>query len=205
MNTPIIQAPKVIFSTELQARVNSKIEAGLVIAKEKYPKFNFEFPEVRYDVKNSIGGLAYGNKWMIRFNLILCYENEDEFVNTTVLHELAHLIQRRVFGFIKADAFGNPIRDEKTGKLKKVLSHGKEWAEVMGHFGLKPEKFHTFSLESIQKPKRSKRGSMLSANDVNSMFRRLENGIKRLPPEAKLTFQSWLSTHITDDSFGDEA
>lgn len=184
-----------ILSPALQAKVNAKIEDCLKIARVKYPTCKFETPEVRYDVKNTDGGLAYGHKWLVRFNLILCYENEDHFVDVTVPHEIAHLVQRRVYGQIRKNPDGT-VMLSPTGVPKKVRSHGPEWAEVMDHFGLLAKRTHSYDITSIQKPSRRARGSALPLGEIQLMRKRLEAGVRRLPTAAKRDFLEWLQEDL---------
>jgi len=185
-----------LLTPALIKKVEAKVESVLELARKEYPTHTFEMPEIRYDVKNTDGGLAYGKKWLIRLNLILCYENEEHFINSTVPHEVAHLVARRVHGFFRKNPDGTDLTCQKTGKLKKVRSHGPEWAEVMKLFSLEPARCHSYDVSSIQKPARSKRGAVVQANDLGLMLRRLQNGIKRLPEVAKEDFQGWLAEHI---------
>lgn len=184
-----------ILSPELRGKVDAKVETCLEIARAKYPKFEFETPQVRYDVKNTAGGLAYGQKWLIRFNLILCYENMKHFIEVTVPHEVAHLIQRRVYGSVRKNVDGT-IMTGQDGRIKKVRSHGPEWAEVMKLFDLEPKRTHSYDVSSIQKPKRRPRGSALPLGEVLLMRKRLEAGVRRLPSEAKLEFLEWLDDTV---------
>jgi predicted SprT family Zn-dependent metalloprotease len=177
--------PRALLTPRLMKRVEDKLLECIEIAKQKFPKHEWPMPEVRYD--------AYGQQWLIRLNLILCFENEDHFVNHTVPHEFAHLMQRRVHGFTKEVK-------ESSGeiKIKKIMAHGKEWKEMMGHLDQVPRKYHNYDTTSIAKRHRSSRGAVITGTQTALMLKRLENGVKRLQPAAKKDFLLWLEQHIEE-------
>lgn len=180
-----------LLTVELIQKVEARVKECLVIAKNKWPDKEFEMPEIRYDVKNTHGGLAYGKEWMIRLNLILCYENEEHFIKQTVAHEVAHLIQRRVYGVVREIE----INGQKI--TKRVQAHGPEWKSVMELLGIPADRCHNYDVSSIQTSKRKKRGSIVKGRDTINMLRRLENGVKRLDEGAQLAFGSWLQDYLT--------
>lgn len=191
-----MQPTRKILSPELQAKIEKRVRECLAIAQRAYPahadKFE-EAPTVRYNIKNAFSGVAISggqDDYTIRLNLILCFENEAHFIEHTVGHEVAHLVQRRVYGHTK-------IVD---GKVKKVMSHGPEWREVMGHLGLKPARTHKYDVSSldIKKKKRAKRGAVVTAQGLEDMLRRLQNGFKRLPDQGKELFMQWMETESAE-------
>lgn len=157
-----------LLSKELQTKVEKKLLEAAAIAKEHY-KMDFELPEIRWDVKNTDGGRANYSQWLVRFNLILCVENEEKFLSTTVPHELAHLITYRVF-FKKLQAEG-----------KKLRPHGTQWKEVMGVLNTPAKTCHSYDCTSIQKPKRRARGSKLRGAEADLLLHRLLIAAKRFP------------------------
>lgn len=138
----------VLLSQELRDKVNAKVRACLDIAEKEYNQ-KFEMPVIRYDIKNTHGGLAIMPSYIIRLNLILLVENEDHFINQTVPHEVAHLVNRRV----------NKVPEGK----KRLMPHGREWQAVMKLFGLEPEVTHSYSTASIDRSGRKARGSVKRA------------------------------------------
>lgn len=185
-----------ILTDELKAKVTTRVTELLADAAKIWPDHAEQFailPTISYDVKNAIGGMAIsgGSKdWTIRLNLILCYENEDDFIFQTVGHEVAHLVQRKVFGFTK-----QVMQGPDKFVTKKVMSHGVEWKEVMVKLGLRVEKFHHYDIASIDKPKRkrAKAGSIIEAEKTMLLFKRLQNGYHRLPDEVKKEFAGWIA------------
>lgn len=184
-----------LLTPELKARVELKVRHYLDLATALWPdhaaKFN-DAPKIRWDIKNRFGGTAQSggpDDWTIRLNLILCYENMDQFIDSpksTVAHEVAHLVQHVVFGFTKQ------VEDKATGKkvTKKVRAHGPEWREVMVKLGQEPNRCHTWDTSSIEvkKRKRAKPGSLLDLLKVVDMRRRLMTGVKRLDSDSLREF-----------------
>jgi predicted SprT family Zn-dependent metalloprotease len=179
-----------LLTPELRAKVERRARELLDLSSKIWPEHAAKFqdaPEIRYDVKNKFGGYAITggeDDWTIRLNLILCYENEADFIEQTVGHEVAHLVCRVVFGRTKT------VVEKGQPTVKKVRSHGKEWRSVMEKFGLKPATYHKYDTSSIEvKPrKRAKRGAILSISQVDDMLKRLETGFKRLPKEQQELF-----------------
>jgi len=126
---------KTLLSTELKEKVTARIQECLDIAEKTFGQ-KFDLPLVRYDIRSTVGGIATFSKWRVRFNLIFLVENEDEYLQQVVPHEVAHLINRKV----------NKVPDGR----KRLSSHGKEWAQVMELFGLKPDVTHCFDCTSIE-------------------------------------------------------
>lgn len=186
-----------ILSQEDRERCMEKIRWCMEIAKKKWPDKEFPMPDVYFDVKNTNGGMAYFHQWMLRFNIILFAENVDHFIETTVVHECAHLICDRVHGLTKIDA---------NGKLKRIGAHGKEWKSVMTFFEVPAKRCHSYDISSVSRPKkkRAKAGTIISgdgdggAAEIIFMRRRVENCFKRLPLDQKRDFKNWLLTQMEE-------
>lgn len=184
--------PRKLLTPELRQKVEKRVRELLDLATAIWPDHTAKFqdaPDIRYDIKNRFGGVAItGGRedWTIRLNLILCYENESNFIEQTVGHEVAHLVQRVVYGATKL------VEDRKTGKreVKKIRSHGPEWRGVMTKFGLEAARTHKYDTTSIEVKKRarSKRGAHLTPAQAADMLKRLATGFKRLNDDAKREF-----------------
>ena len=136
-----------LLTPELKKKVEDKMRECYKLAQKKY-KVEFPFPEVRYDIKNWTGGLAYRNRLLIRFNLILLVENEEHYLASTVPHEVAHMIVNHLF---EKEIFKLPA-----GK-KRRMPHGTQWKEVMGVLGVVPKVTHSYDCSSIEKAAKRKR------------------------------------------------
>jgi SprT protein len=161
--------PNLLLSKDLRTKVEKKLLECLNVAREHYKRPDLEMPEIRYDVKNTDGGRANHAGNYVRFNLILCVENEKKFLDTTVPHELAHCIAGTLY-------WAKVLND--TGK--KMRPHGKEWKEVMSVLQTPPTVCHSYDTTSIQKPKRRKRGSKLRGAEADLLVHRLTIAAKRM-------------------------
>lgn len=178
MVKPVIQ----LLTPELRKKIEVKIRECLEIAEKRYEQ-KFEMPEVRYDIKNTDGGTATFQQWLIRLNLILCFENESHFIATTVPHEVAHLVARRVY-HAKIAATG-----------KKMRPHGPEWKEVMELFKLPAKVTHSYDVTSIARKPRRKRGSKLRGAEADLLLHRLTVAAKRMPKRHLAKFIDALLVH----------
>ncbi len=87
-------------------------------------------PQIRFDLRGRAAGQArFGARgpWVIRYNPVLLRANGEDFLATTVPHEVAHLI-----AFAR---HGSGIRP-----------HGTEWQAIMRHFGAAPERCHRYDV-----------------------------------------------------------
>jgi predicted SprT family Zn-dependent metalloprotease len=174
--------PKLLLTKELQTKVEKALLAACATAEAKYG-MKFELPEIRWDIKNTDGGRANYANWLVRLNLILCVENEEKFLATTVPHEMAHLINYRV-NYATLLAAG-----------KKLRPHGKEWKEVMAVLSVPAKTTHSYQCTSIQKPKRRKRGSKLRGAEADLLVHRLTVAAKRMPKRHLAQFIENLLAH----------
>lgn len=198
---PRKENPRKLLTRDRAEKVEKRVRELLDKAAEIWPKHKERFqdaPIIRYDIKNHFGGVAISggtDDWTIRLNLILMYENEEDFLHNVVGHEVAHLIQRVVYGMTKEVVEG--------GKkvIKKVRSHGPEWRQVMVELGLKPAAYHTYDVSSIQtkKRKRSKRGAKLTFAQTMDMLKRLKGGIRRLDDDAKRELMDWIEERLNGE------
>ncbi len=176
MSKKQLEATLKLLTPELRKKVEDRQE-WCYLQAEKHFERKFDRPvSVRYDIKNWTGGLAYGGLNKLRYNLILLVENEKDFLENTVPHEVAHLITRAHF----------PI---PAGK-KRLMPHGKEWKSVMTDvFKLKPEVKHHYDVSSIEKtarkPKTSKQRVQSAINIIQSVARRVE---KKFTPHEQALF-----------------
>jgi len=110
------------------------------IAKaEKHYGLEFETPLVRFDLRGRSAGQCLANQWL-KFNMKIAEENREDFLATTVPHEVAHWIQFKVYNY---------------GSVKP---HGREWKYVMESvMGVPAVRCHAYSVESARKVKASYR------------------------------------------------
>lgn len=144
----------ILLTPELRKKVSDRIKECIAVAEQHY-KQKFEFPEIRYDIKNHVGGTANAGSWLIRLNLILLVENEEHFIKQIVAHEMAHLINRQV----------------NTVPGKKLMPHGKEWKSVMALLGIPANVTHSYDCVSIQKSPRKQKKTVEIKSRVHRLLR----------------------------------
>jgi len=166
-----------LLTPELKAKVEQKTKECFAAAAKH---FKTEFPdlEIRYDIKNWTGGIAYRGRNLVRYNLILLVENEKHFIENIVPHEVAHIVVNKT------------ARLEPGDKRKRIMPHGKEWKFVMTEiFKVPANPKHTYDCSSIEKNskrKSSRRARVENAlNVISSVVRRAN---KKFTPEELARF-----------------
>jgi SprT protein len=90
-------------------------------------------PPVLFDLRGRAAGqVRFGRHalWVIRYNPVLMKANAEDFLATTVPHEVAHLIAYAKYG-------------------TRIRPHGQEWRSVMNFFGVVPERCHGYDLSDL--------------------------------------------------------
>lgn len=114
--------------TAMKERATRKVWQVLEDLNEEY-NADFDFPKIEWTVIGTTAGRAWLNQWRIQLNEQLCKENVEDFINSTVPHEVAHLVAYKVFG------------DD---------GHGKGWKSVMRALGLDPERCHDYDTHNVE-------------------------------------------------------
>lgn len=117
-------------SSAIVNRVYAKIAECIGIAERNFNR-KFAPPTIRYDLRGQWGGWAMHSKWTVNFNSVLLMENTEDFINQTVPHEVAHLIDVEVHGCQR--------------KGYKRIVHGPTWKSVMALFGCDPHRCHNYN------------------------------------------------------------
>ena len=95
--------------------------------------FNMKYPHIYYDVKGTTGGLAKSASMTIHFNDKLLKENIENFIDTTVPHEVCHIA---VYHLCQVEKRAYP----KNG-------HGADWQIMMRVTGVNARKYHQYAVE----------------------------------------------------------
>lgn len=134
---------KILLNEDLRKKVEKRVKECFALATKKYEHKFDTMPEIRHNLKSRTAGMAYHAQWMLRFNLILLVENEKEFMDVIIPHEVAHLVNRTV----------NKVPEGR----KRLSAHGKEWKAVMTDcYDLPPDVTHSLDCTSIEKfPRKS--------------------------------------------------
>ncbi|MCU7848163.1 MAG: SprT-like domain-containing protein [Candidatus Thiodiazotropha sp. (ex Lucinoma kastoroae)] len=120
-------------SVQLQLRVTERTQQLLQVA-ESYFNISIQQPLIRFNLKGKTAGMILfprQGSCTIRYNLSLLNRYGEAFINTTVPHEISHLIARTLHG-------------------PKIKPHGIEWKEIMKRFGASPNRCHNFSTNQTE-------------------------------------------------------
>lgn len=120
---------------ELQKKVVKKVEECYELAAEVYGR-TFQFPEILFKKRGRVAGTAqsfYGRSGVLNFNMKLLEQNEADFLENTVPHEVAHLVTFDLHGTIR----------NQNGRRS---SHGPEWKAVMRSLGVNPSTTHNYDV-----------------------------------------------------------
>jgi len=127
-------------SDEIKKRVTAKLDECMLTI-EKATERGFKFPNVIYTKRGRTAGTANHSKYTINLNPILLNENADAFIERTVPHEFAHLIDRIL----------NPeTRNRRTtrGRRMKNDVHGKTWKNIMMLLGAPTTRCHSYDTKN---------------------------------------------------------
>jgi len=135
--------------SKMQARVSAHLAEKYELAKSVWGHKleNYKLPTVRYAKKGTTAGTANIRGNVINLNLVLLMENGQVFIDRTVTHELAHLID----GYLHPENYMR-IRGRKSSP------HGPDWKRVMRLLGAEPSRCHSYDTTNakVQKSPRAK-------------------------------------------------
>lgn len=111
-----------------KAVINKCVEIYKKIAEDF--DIDFQPPKILFNKRGTAAGTAYYYENEIRFNMVMLIENMEEFVRQTVVHEICHILDYQLFG--------------------ETSHHGRNWQDLMIHFGLQPKRCHSYSTDSVR-------------------------------------------------------
>lgn len=116
-------------TADLEHRIIARVNECMAQAAGELSR-EFAEPLVRFNQGGRIAGSAWLERWELRFNPILLADNEAEFMNEIVPHEVAHLVAFACYG--------------------KVKPHGREWQHIMHSvFDLTPRTRHRLNTTKV--------------------------------------------------------
>lgn len=124
---------------EIKDAILLRVEEVFQIA-ENYFGRKFSRPtNFVWEREKSRGGYCKYLAKELGFNTLLAENNKDHFLATTVPHEVAHWIDRELYGFVKTPA-------------GKIIRHGKTWKRIMVNvFRIPANRCHTYDTSMIKK------------------------------------------------------
>lgn len=112
--------------------VEKKVKQTVDKLNEKF-NFDMKYPHIYYDVTGTTGGLAKSASMTVHYNDKLLKENVEEFVATTVPHEVCHIAVYHLCHVKKRNYPQN--------------GHGADWQIMMRVAGVNARKYHTYEVE----------------------------------------------------------
>lgn len=104
-----------------------RLEQCYLLAEQHFAR-PFERPRVSLNLRGQKAGIAYLQRNLLRFNEQLYRENQQDFLQQTVPHEVAHLLAQALYG-------------------DRIRPHGREWQGLMtGLFGLPAHRCHDYAV-----------------------------------------------------------
>ena len=124
-----------------QAQKNTVIERVEYFVNKGNEIFNTDLgmPTVLFKKRGTTAGTAWYDKMELDFNAGLLVDNFEHFMNDTIPHEVAHLIDKHVYGH----------RRTYSGKR---ISHGQTWKSIMRQLGVDPERCHKMDTSKTAMP-----------------------------------------------------
>jgi SprT protein len=99
----------------------------------KHYNFSMDYPNIHYDIIGTNGGLAKSASMSVHYNDKLLKQNEEDFIETTVPHEVCHIAV-----YHKSNIEKKPY--PKNG-------HGADWKLMMWIAGVPARKYHQYEVE----------------------------------------------------------
>ena len=132
-----------IVPADIKQRVENKVADCIKIAESTYDR-KFCMPHIIYKKRGGTAGTANDHTYTIDLNSVILMENLDHFIESTVVHEFAHLV----------DGIVNPHTRSGFGKRSV---HGPTWKRIMRQFGIqKPQRCHSYDVTNAQTKQKNK-------------------------------------------------
>lgn len=127
-------------STAVKIQVHQKI-AECISKIEQHYNVKLHRPKVSFQRKGTIAAVANSHNWIVDFNPILLNENVEEFIASTVPHEVAHLACDVIYP--EANVQG------------RRGAHGSRWQELMRLLGVEPKTRHNYDVSTSKCQRKS--------------------------------------------------
>ena len=163
--------------TEMQEMVEDKVLFLMIQFEERVGndacKYELNAPdEIRFDKTGATAGISYFNyhkgSGHLNFNPVLMTENWDHFIDSTVVHEVAHYCVSIYCGYL-------------TSRSGRKQSHGRSWKNMMRFFGITDvQRCHTYDTSTVKRVRKVKRFSYeCSCGHDHKLSTRMHNQIVR--------------------------
>lgn len=137
-------------TAEVKARVEAKLRECISIAERRFDA-TFPMPAISYGQKGTTAGVALVQSWTIKLNAVLLMENIDDFIERTVVHEFAHLVDYK----LHPENFQTRLVVGRNGRMKRTKRdlHGGTWKHIMIVLGADPSRCHTYDVTNARQKK----------------------------------------------------
>ena len=98
------------------------------------------YPKIMYKVRGTCGGKAHLKEFAVNFNEGLLVDNLSEYLNQTVPHEVAHLVDFRK----------NGLQFKYTRRGPQQVAHGPTFYRIMRDFGVKEKRTHSMDVSKVR-------------------------------------------------------
>ena len=112
--------------TIVRGGVETKVQE-LIDKAAVWLKMDLTPPQVDFNVSGGRAGTATSDGKKISFNIGMLLENHEDYLKTTIPHEVAHSVIGQVCG-------------------PNAPGHGREWRSVMHLFGCTPDRCHNYDV-----------------------------------------------------------
>lgn len=151
----------------VKQEIIDKVEESFLIA-EKFFNRTFERPRnIIFKRNGSTGGSSNYSQRELMFQLDIAEHNADDFIKVVVPHEVAHYVQRAIYGY-----------------SHDVKPHGRQWKYIMVRvYNLPAERCHSYDV-SVTKTRKRRRFmyncGCSTTHDISSVIHnRIQSGKKR--------------------------
>jgi predicted SprT family Zn-dependent metalloprotease len=133
-------------TNKVKADVTRKLKACIAIADKKYGR-KFAMPTVKYTKRGTTAGTANDSTYTINLNPVILMENLDTFIERTVVHEFAHLVD----GIVNPHTRETSVVMTRRGyRRTKRDVHGPSWKAIMRLFGAEPSRCHSYDVTNAR-------------------------------------------------------
>ena len=124
--------------------VETAVHHFIDMANEKY-NMSMPYPTTMFKVRGTCGGKAHLHEWAVNFNEGLLVDNLSEYLNQTVPHEVAHLV----------DYKKNGLQYKHTRRGRQLIAHGPSFYRIMRDFGVKEKRTHSMDVSKVRTKRRT--------------------------------------------------
>ena len=132
---------------DIQDAVIKKVNSLIAKFEKDFGTDLKEFPVIKFTKKGRVAGtFSWGSNegLELNFNMVLLKENFVDFINSTVPHEVAHLLTYNCYGVIYT----------RNGNKSH---HGSEWKKMMDFLGAEASRCHSYSIKNCSTSKKQSR------------------------------------------------